>query len=1462
MTVQNSDKFLVNRSNVSYQVEAQNLMATIQDDDLMLVNRENVSYKVTGLEVKESLDPGPPALTLTVEIAPLIAETGDTLTASAAAAGGVSPYSYTYQWYRRLGVIVGTTIIAGATESTYTLPSDVEGWVYSCEVTVTDDAGTEVSQFSSETQPITQSASIETPEVLFPPDGAGTGGDVTYTPKTSPITAVTSDSDLWTASDDIEKADYNDIAYGSTRYVAVSPNRIQYSLDGANWNNASLTGSNSTWIRLAFNSDNNKFCAVGYFGSGRIAHSGNSGGQEFFTTTNSDANAGKYYAVSEASSYFVAAGTKDEDGSTYIIRSSDGGSSWQVCQWSADVFTARDMAFADQGPASGKLVMVGQSSFGNFRIAYSVSSGYTWTTVSNVGLDCEYQSIVYGGIPGEEKFVAVSSTGENRIACSSDGVNWQTYKAPEDNYWTNVTYGDGKFVAVANTGQHRVMYSADGVDWTLGDIPGTGWWTLTYSDDDEQFLALARDASPSIATSIGGTGKNEAALTLVDDKTYNADGGADMNQPISETFSAGQTVTGVKDGSDSAGGTVVSVSGNEMVVEPNTAYDWTKFEGIGSGYRSVAYGNGRFIATCYDGSDLTSTDGYNWVELDTGVTVSYSITYQQGRFIIASGASFATSETGDPGTWTTHLFNFSGANINQVLFVMPATGAYRTSGVWLTIGTPNFTTETNIWYNPDLFAGSGWQACTGTTYSTPGGTSVPTMNGFATADGRVACMATSFSVAYTSGMWWSDDGINFTESNKPTNTQINPACIGVGEVNGATQWVILSNSGSVMYSPDGANWTYKQYMFNDSSITYAPYGQVVYQGNKFTAAGMGDYNNNSHTIISSVDGINWIDVSGQSAPTPGDSPSSIAFSPTSAVVGCGNNFETCFLFTSAVYGGTFVFGMEVVNTTQVTQYGPDPETLVFVGEEPEDTPPGSIQTWGNATWQVSTDENFTSETTSSVPITDPNTEQTTPAANFNLENDTTYWVRVKYGSTLPGPAIDSLYSAANRFKTRKGEVTVDDSFATTTYAGAALPLKVTNNIDLTSGRALLWTKNTAGPSGFSHYLYDTENGLTLNSNTADQAGDYASAANTYRLESDGYTIDPTSGNENIYVAGNDFVNYTFKQTAEFFDIVEYDATGTVQNVSHNLGSKPGCMIIKSLDQTMTWAVYHQELGATNVLNLNTSEAYDTLNTVWNDTEPTDAVFTVGTSGYTNTSGKYIAYLFADTPGLIKCGGYEGNGTDNYIDCGFDLQWLLIKNTTNNTVGSSDWNIMDIKRGVGNVIKANLPDTQSGQGLLTFQTGGFLLNNNSTDYNNPGDNYIYIAIAEGGATRFFDTEAFKTMTDREVTGKYGIDPYTANLNPLNIRELTQEPVGVTAGFAEVRNSNKLRPIQELANLLKQLEREENITEVKLEIVKERNRILRQYMVDDMIEEAQALIEQWAAEDAAAATQEVDLEDDES
>ena len=68
MSLNDTDKFLVNRTGSSYNLEAQNLMAELLDDDLMLVNRDGVSYKATGAEIKESLDNAVPVTIETVDV--------------------------------------------------------------------------------------------------------------------------------------------------------------------------------------------------------------------------------------------------------------------------------------------------------------------------------------------------------------------------------------------------------------------------------------------------------------------------------------------------------------------------------------------------------------------------------------------------------------------------------------------------------------------------------------------------------------------------------------------------------------------------------------------------------------------------------------------------------------------------------------------------------------------------------------------------------------------------------------------------------------------------------------------------------------------------------------------------------------------------------------------------------------------------------------------------------------------------------------------------------------------------------------------------------------------------------------------------------------------------------------------------------------------------------------------------
>ena len=68
--------------------------------------------------------------------------------------------------------------------------------------------------------------------------------------------------------------------------------------------------------------------------------------------------------------------------------------------------------------------------------------------------------------------------------------------------------------------------------------------------------------------------------------------------------------------------------------------------------------------------------------------------------------------------------------------------------------------------------------------------------------------------------------------------------------------------------------------------------------------------------------------------------------------------------------------------------------------------------------------------------------------------------------------------------------------------------------------------------------------------------------------------------------------------------------------------------------------------------------------MWNDTDATSSVFTVGNSGGSNGSGvEYIAYCFHSVQGYSKFGSYTGNGSSDgpFVYTGFRPAFTIRKN---------------------------------------------------------------------------------------------------------------------------------------------------------------------------------------------------------
>jgi hypothetical protein len=221
---------------------------------------------------------------------------------------------------------------------------------------------------------------------------------------------------------------------------------------------------------------------------------------------------------------------------------------------------------------------------------------------------------------------------------------------------------------------------------------------------------------------------------------------------------------------------------------------------------------------------------------------------------------------------------------------------------------------------------------------------------------------------------------------------------------------------------------------------------------------------------------------------------------------------------------------------------------------------------------------------------------------------------------------------------------------------------------------------------------------------------------------------------------NEYVNVKIGMS-----IVEYTGTGIAHAINHNLNEVPSLMIVKNLETSFDWRMYHQNNHVSSpedyYLNLNTNAAITDDVNQWNDTAPTSDTFTVGTNsaGNENTK-KQIAYLFSEVPGFSKFGVFAGNSSVNTIDgFGFDPEFVLIKRISS-TGGQA---IIDAVRGDNKRLLSNAFGIEDDTTLfgtpvdVELITDGFRLDGANSDFNESGSTYIYVAFGEKGIAQNMD-----------------------------------------------------------------------------------------------------------------------------
>ena len=296
----------------------------------------------------------------------------------------------------------------------------------------------------------------------------------------------------------------------------------------------------------------------------------------------------------------------------------------------------------------------------------------------------------------------------------------------------------------------------------------------------------------------------------------------------------------------------------------------------------------------------------------------------------------------------------------------------------------------------------------------------------------------------------------------------------------------------------------------------------------------------------------------------------------------------------------------------------------------------------------------------------------------------------------------------------------------------------------------VWLKRRDGTG--NHNLYDAVRGATKYLESSSTAQDQTQSAGLTAFDSDGFTLGSNTnmnGSSNSYVSwnwsagtgqgssntdGTINTTYTSVNTTAGFSISKFTGTGSAATVGHGLGAVPKMYMVKNITtNSLQWRVYHASLGATKHLALEATQAEGTASSVFNNTEPTSTVFSIGTDNGSNKSGdSHVAYCFAEVKGYSKFGSYTGSGNADgaFIYTGFKPAFVLLKvsSTTNN------WNMFDDKRPGFNEIDQrlfpNLSDAeQDGTAAVDFLSNGFKFRNTNDNYNASSETYIYMAFAK-------------------------------------------------------------------------------------------------------------------------------------
>jgi len=263
---------------------------------------------------------------------------------------------------------------------------------------------------------------------------------------------------------------------------------------------------------------------------------------------------------------------------------------------------------------------------------------------------------------------------------------------------------------------------------------------------------------------------------------------------------------------------------------------------------------------------------------------------------------------------------------------------------------------------------------------------------------------------------------------------------------------------------------------------------------------------------------------------------------------------------------------------------------------------------------------------------------------------------------------------------------------------------------------------------------DTVRGATEHISFDKNAIQAAEAQGVKSFTGSGFVLGTSDGyNTN----GENFLDWVLREGAVYgFDIKTYTGDGGNQTIPHNLGVDPSLIILHCLTNATSWPVYHSLSASdpeTDYGLLDFNDAFSDVATIWNDTAPDATNFYVGSDNSVNKDTEtFVAYLFADIPGLCKAFAYVGNVNADgpYILLGLKSATFFIKEVAL----ADSWLFYNGVTQVYNpvetkTLKLDLPGAEATTGPIDILSQGLKIRDVDGDYNTDGVLYVGFAWAE-------------------------------------------------------------------------------------------------------------------------------------